>query len=112
MAENSLGVITGGGLIRATANQVDPTKAVWAHSYRVQHYQTGNTGRGYVGNEDLDTGTGEGVFGFVPTIAEAAPWPAYESPVPQGMQHPYNMADVYIAPSVASDEFLVTYVQV
>ena len=111
MAEYSLGVITtgGGGPVRATANEVDPTKAVWANSYRVQHYQSTNTGRGWVGDASMDISTGASVFGFLPEIGAAQ---LYSSPAPQDRQNPYNMRDIYIDADNGSDEFLVTYLQV
>jgi hypothetical protein len=112
--ERSLGVIVPGGTgpKRATANQQDPTKPVWAHSYRVQHYQNGNVGRGYVGSSSMDPSTGVDVFGFLPEIATSQPWPAYQSPAVHGMQNPINMAGVYIDSDDPTDEFLVTLIQV
>lgn len=114
MAEHSLGYITpgGGGPTRATANQTNPSEAIWAHSYRVQHVE-GNTGKGYVGDSELmDGSTGEGVVGILPKISAAEPWPPLESPPISGRTHPHNMAEVWIDADESADSFLVTYVQI
>lgn len=113
MAEKSLGIITPGGAgpVRLTANEDDPEVTVWAHSYRIQHL-SGNTGYGVVGSADFDEGTGAGVYGFLPAVAEAEPWPQYQSPAAEGRQNPYDMSKVYLDASEASDGFLVSIVQV
>jgi hypothetical protein len=109
MAEISLGVIypAGGGPKRATENQLDPTAAVWAHSYRVQHWaENSDEGRGFVGNSSMNSG-GDGLYGVVPSKAEADPWPMYESPI-DVTGNGFNMANIYIDADNPADGFLVT----
>jgi hypothetical protein len=113
MAEKSLGYITpGAGRVRATANEDTPALPVYACSYRVQHVP-GNTGRGIVGDSEVEFGTGAGVFGFLPAPTEAEPWPMYESPNEQAgpLSNPFNMADVYFQAENGTDTFLVSYMQ-
>lgn len=113
MAERSFGVVVPAtGPVRATSNELDPTAAVWVHSYRVQHMPSNSsTGRGYVGNKDLN-GINDGTYGIVPSLSDAPPWPVYESPSSHVRDNPFNMADIYIDCDVRGDQYLVTGVQV
>lgn len=112
MAEQSLGVVypSGHGPVRATSNRLDPTAAVWAHSYVVQH-APGNAGKGWVGGSDLNGLSGEGTFGYLPAPGDV-PWPRYESQKCEGRQNPINMADVYLDTETATDGLLVTFMVV
>ncbi len=111
MAQRSLGVVTPGaaGPVRATAGQTDPTLPVWAHSYRVFQWP-GNTGKGYVGSPNLDVATGFDCFGWVPELT-ATLAQFYESEAVESQQDPVDLSQIYIDADVATDNFLITYME-
>lgn len=110
MANKSLGkVVPGGTPVRATANQADPTAAVWAHSYIVEQVP-GNTAKGYVGaSSGMSRATLSGVLAILPPPT-ANIYPSFSSTV-SIQQNAFNMAEVYLDSDSATEGMLVSFIE-
>ncbi len=107
MAERALGIVVpGGSPKRLTFNEVDPTLPVRAQSYRLQH-APGNTAAAYVGSLNMDIGTGEGVYGFMPAPTDAEPQP-YNSPDIAQLSTPHDLSQITVDSLSATDGYFVT----
>lgn len=106
--QRSLGFIQpGGSVVRLTDAQADPTESVWAYSYRIYHVP-GNVADAFVGDEDLDSATGEGVLGVV-YVASGLP---YESPESgESGPAPCDLSQVWIEAGNVNDQFLISYLE-